>query len=269
MSSSRPSEDGGRKPSTTKRATATAKKTADDLSKASEELNVQTQADPNTGEVSLEEAKARAQTVSEAAGKAKAAEIVAARAEKSAADALDALNGAKLTRKTAEESLVDEKTRNRRLAVASTQAEQDMIQQSHVTSLARVAAADAKANAESGFYNSSSSSSQMEDAANKAEERASIAATGGATRGAEAKAAAVAYRAAADAGAIAQAPPLAESQVKVEEKKLAAAKNMIAEPGAETAANAAENTVADVPAAAVAVAEKEMAEQEVAAESEE
>ena len=80
---------------------ATAKKTADDLSKASEELNVQTQADPNTGEVSLEEAKARAQTVSEAAGKAKAAEIVAARAEKSAADALDALNGAKLTRKTA------------------------------------------------------------------------------------------------------------------------------------------------------------------------
>ena len=36
---------------------ATAKKTADDLSKASEELNVQTQADPNTGEVSLEEAK--------------------------------------------------------------------------------------------------------------------------------------------------------------------------------------------------------------------
>ena len=40
---------------------------------------------------------------------------------------------------------------------------------------------------------------------------------------------------------------------------------MIAEPGAETAANAAGNTVADVPAAAVAVAEKEMAEQEVAA----
>lgn len=249
---------------------ATAKKTADDLSKASEELNVQTQADPNTGEVSLEEAKARAQTVSEAAGKAKAAEIVAARAEKSAADALDALNGAKLTRKTAEESLVDEKTRNRRLAVASTQAEQDMIQQSHVTSLARVAAADAKANAESGFYNSSSSSSQMEDAANKAEERASIAATVAATRDAEAKAAAVAYRAAADADAIAQAQlALAESQVKVEEKKLAAAKNMIAEPGAETAANAAENTVADIPAAAVAVAEKEMAEQEVAAEFEE
>ena len=201
---------------------------------------------------------------------AKAAEIVAARAEKSAADALDALNGAKLTRKTAEESLVDEKTRNRRLAVASTQAEQDMIQQSHVTSLARVAAADAKANAESGFYNSSSSSSQMEDAANKAEERASIAATVAATRDAEAKAAAVAYRAAADADAIAQAQlALAESQVKVEEKKLAAAKNMIAEPGAETAANAAENTVADIPAAAVAVAEKEMAEQEVAAEFEE
>ena len=43
---------------------------------------------------------------------------------------------------------------------------------------------------------------------------------------------------------------------------------MIAEPGAETAANAAENTVADIPAAR-AVAEKEMAEQEVAAESEE
>ena len=110
----------------------------------------------------------------------------------------------------------------------------------------------------------------MEDAANTAVERASIAATVAATRDAEAKAAAVAYRAAADADAIAQAQlALAESQVKVEEKKLAAAKNMIAEPGAETAANAAENTVADIPAAAVAVAEKEMAEQEVAAEFEE
>ena len=53
--------------------------------------------------------------------------------------------------KTAMEALDAEKTRNKRLAVASTQAEQDMIQQTHQTSLARVAAADAKSTAETGF----------------------------------------------------------------------------------------------------------------------
>ena len=41
-----------------------------------------------------------------------------------------------------------------------TQAEQDMIQQSHVTALAKTAAADAKATSESSFYNSSTSTSQ-------------------------------------------------------------------------------------------------------------
>jgi len=46
------------------------------------------------------------------------------------------------------------------------------IQESHVTALAKTAAADAKATSETSFYNSSSSTSQMEDAAKKAEEKA-------------------------------------------------------------------------------------------------
>ena len=55
---------------------ATAKKTADDLSKQAHALNAKTQADPKTGEVTAEEAKKRAEEVATAAGKAKAAEIV-------------------------------------------------------------------------------------------------------------------------------------------------------------------------------------------------
>ena len=85
---------------------------------------MQTQADPNTGEVSLQEAKARAEAVSvsrRAEGEA-LPHLSPPAPRRARADALDALNGAKLTQKTAEESLVDEKTRNRRLAVASTQA---------------------------------------------------------------------------------------------------------------------------------------------------
>ena len=85
---------------------------------------------------------------------------------------------------------MDEKTRNRRLAVASTQAEQDMIQQSHVTSLARARRRRRQSQRGERFLQLFVFSSQMEDAANKAEERASIAATVAATRDAEAKAAA-------------------------------------------------------------------------------
>ena len=217
-------------------ATATtAKQTADDLSKQAHALNAKTQADPKTGEVTAEEAKKRAEEVATAAGKAKAAEIVAARAEKKAADSADAVAHEELLVKTATEALDAEKTRNKRLAVASTQAEQDMIQQTHQTSLARVAAADAKSTAETGFYNSSSVRSELEDAAKKAEEDASLAANVAATRAAEAKKAAVVAKAAEDSAAVAQSQlALAESEVKVEQFKIAAAKNLI-EPDSVTA----------------------------------
>ena len=209
---------------------AAAKETADSLSKAAEELNAKAQADPRTGEIDAEEAKKKTMEVSAAAGKAKAAEIVAARAEKKAADAQGAHDAEKLLLKTATEALEDEEARNERLAAASAQGEQNMIQQAHATSLARVAAADARSVAESAFYNASSTDSQMEEAANKADEKAAIAATVAATRDAEAKAAAVAYRAAADADAIARSQlALAESEVKVEEKKKVAAANLVAE----------------------------------------
>lgn len=209
---------------------AAAKETADSLSKAAEELNAKAQADPRTGEIDAEEAKKKTMEVSAAAGKAKAAEIVAARAEKKAADAQGAHDAEKLLLKTATEALEDEEARNERLAAASAQGEQNMIQQAHATSLARVAAADARSVAESAFYNASSTDSQMEETANKADEKAAIAATVAATRDAEAKAAAVAYRAAADADAIARSQlALAESEVKVEEKKKVAAANLVAE----------------------------------------
>ena len=206
----------------------TAKQTADNLSEQANALNAKTQADPKTGEVSAEEAKKRAKEVAAAAGKAKAAEIVAARAEKKAADSADVVAHAELLVKTATEALDAEKSRNKRLAVSSTQAEQDMIQQSHQTSLARVAAADAKSTAESGFYNASSVRSEMEDAAKKAEEDAALAANVAATRAAEAKKAEVVAKAAEDAAAVVQSQlALAESEVKVELAKAAAARNMI------------------------------------------
>ena len=210
-----------------------AKSTADELSKAAEDLNAQSQADKAVGEEDISAAATRADAVATAADKARAAEIVAAKAKKAAADALDALNAAKLFQKTAQESLDAENARNKVLAAQSNQAEQDMIQQSHVTALAKTAAADAKATSESGYYNSSTSTSMMEDAANKAEEKAAIAATVAATREAEAKAAAVAYQAAEDANAIAASQlALAEAQVKVEEKKIEASKNLIGGGGA-------------------------------------
>jgi hypothetical protein len=213
-----------------KATAATAKTTADALSKEANALNAQTQSDPETGEVSEAEAEQKARSVATAAAKAKAAEIVAARAEKSAADAVDALAHAELNVKTATEALEQEKSRNKRLGVSSTQAEQDMIQQSHVASLARVAAADAKTTAEGGFYNSSSVQSEMEDAANKAEEDAVIAGDVASTRGAEAKKAAIVVKAAEDSALVAKAQLLlAESEVKVEQFKIAAAKNMIAD----------------------------------------
>ena len=206
----------------------TAKQTADNLSEQANALNAKTQADPKTGEVSAEEAKKRAKEVAAAAGKAKAAEIVAARAEKKAADSADVVAHAELLVKTATEALDAGKSRNKRLAVSSTQAEQDMIQQSHQTSLARVAAADAKSTAESGFYNASSVRSEMEDAAKKAEEDAALAANVAATRAAEAKKAEVVAKAAEDAAAVVQSQlALAESEVKVELAKAAAARNMI------------------------------------------
>jgi len=206
---------------------ATAK--ANELSKAAEDLNAQSQADKAVGEEKIAEAASRADAVAAAADKARAAEIVAAKANKAKADAEDALNAAKLFQKTAQESLDSENARNKVLAATSNQAEQDMIQQSHVTALAKTAAADAKAVSESEFYNSSTFTSKMEDAAKKAEEKAAIAATIAATRQEEANDAATAAQAAADANEIAQSQlSLAEAQVKVEERKIAAARNLIA-----------------------------------------
>ena len=222
-------------------ATATtAKTTADTLSKEANALNAKTQSDPATGEVTAAEAKSKADAVAKAAAKAKAAEIVAARAEKKAADSSDALSHEELVVKTATEAVDAEKARNKRLAVASTQAEQDMIQQSHITSLARVAATDAKSTAEGGFYNSSSVQSELGDAADKAEEDAKIASDVAATRAAEAKKAALVAQAAEDSAAVSKSQlALAESEVKVEQAKIAAAKNIIADakPGSYIAAN--------------------------------
>ena len=216
-------------------ATATAATdTAEKLSKAAEDLNAQSQADKAVGEEKIGEAASRADSVATAADKAAAAEIVAARANKAKADAEDALNAAKLFQKTAQESLDSENARNQVLAAQSNQAEQDMIQQAHVTALAKTAAADAKSVSEGSFYNSSTFTSKMEDAAKKAEERAAIAATVAATRQDEANAAAVAAQAASDANAVAQSQlALAEAQVRVEEQRIAAARNLIAAgPGA-------------------------------------
>jgi hypothetical protein len=222
-------------------ATADASKgTADELSKAAEILNAKSQADKAVGEEDIAAAATRADAVAAAADKARAAEIVAAKLKKAAADTEDALNAAKLFQKTAQESIDAENARNKVVASQSNQAEQDMIQQSHVTALAKTAAADAKATSEAGFYDSSSSTSQMEDAANKAEERAAVAATVAKTRDAEAKAAEVAFQASFDADAIAKAQlSLTEAQVKVEEKKIAAAKNLVADKAVVPAAGPA------------------------------
>jgi len=205
----------------------TAKETADTLSSAAADLNSASQADSAVGEEAIGEAVGRSDKVAAAANKAKAAEIVAAKAKAAAADALDQLNAAKLFQKTSQETLDAEIARNKILAKQSNQAEQDMIQQSHVTSLSKTAAADAKATSESSYYNSSDARSRMEDAANKADEKAAQAASIAATREAELKAAEVAHQSATDADEIAQSQlALAEATVAVEEKKIAAAKNL-------------------------------------------
>lgn len=207
-------------------AAAAAKEKADTLSVAAADLNAASQADSSVGEEEASAAISRAQKVADAAQAAKTAEIAAADAKELAADKLNTLNEKKLLQKTAQETLDAEIARNKVLAIESNQKEQDMIEQSHVTALAKTAAADAKKVSHAAFFNASATMSSMDDAASMAEEAAAKASTIARTRDAEAKAATAAYKASVDANEIAQAQlALAERTVEVEEKRITAAKN--------------------------------------------
>ena len=138
--------------------------------------------------------------------------------------------------KTAMEALDAEKTRNKRLAVASTQAEQDMIQQTHQTSLARVAAADAKSTGGDGFYNSSSVRSGRLRMRRRRRRRMPRSPPTWRRRAPRRRRKPRWWRKPLrHSAAVAQSQlALAESEVKVEQSKIAAAKNLI-EPDSVTA----------------------------------
>ena len=191
-----------------------------------EKANAENQANAKVGEETAEEAIARAKVVADASAAAQAAEIQAARAKELAANALDALNSATLLQKTAQETFDAETARNEVLAAESNEAEQRMIEQSHVTALAKTAAADAKSTSLTSYFNASATKAEMKDAADKAEQLADRAKVVAKTRLEEARAAERAARAAFDADDIAQAQlVLAERTVEVEEKKETAIRN--------------------------------------------
>lgn len=248
-------------------AAAAAKEKADTLSVAAADLNAASQADSAVGEEEASSAIERAQKVADAAQAAKTAEIAAADAKELAADKLNTLNEKKLLQKTAQETLDAEIARNKVLAAESNQKEQDMIEQSHVTALAKTAAADAKKVSHAAFFNASATMSSMDDAASMAEEAAAKASTIARTRDAEAKAATAAYKAAVDANEIAQAQlALAERTVEVEEKRITAAKNA-ASVDTQVAIEAAGPTAAPGPAASTTMASAAKASQAAAAKA--
>ena len=208
-------------------ASADALKTAADAAQVdAERANAENQANARVGEETAEEAIARAKVVADASAAAQAAEIQAARAKELAANKLDALNSATLAQKTAQETLDAETARNEVLAAESNEAEQRMIEQSHITALAKTAAADARATSLDSYFNASTAVAAMKDAADKAEQEADHAKVVAKTRLEEAKAAERAARAASDADDIARAElTLAERTVDVEEKKEKAVKD--------------------------------------------
>lgn len=213
---------------------AESKKAADVAHVAAEAANQKAQNEQAVGEEAPEAAIARAKSVADAAANAQAAQIKAAHEMENAADALNALNAAKLTLKTATETLEAEKARNKVLAADSNASEQRMIEQSHITALAKTAAADAKVTSLTSYFNASATMSGKKDAADRAQEAADKANQIAKVRLAESRTAEKAMRKAADADDIAQAQVvLAERTVEVEEKKLQAMKN--AEAAAEDA----------------------------------
>ena len=135
-------------------ASADALKTAADAAQVdAERANAENQANARVGEETAEEAIARAKVVADASAAAQAAEIQAARAKELAANTLDALHSATLAQKTAQETLDAETARNLVLAAESNEAEQRMIEQSHITALAKTAAADARATSLDSYFN--------------------------------------------------------------------------------------------------------------------
>ena len=146
-----------------------AKKAADDAHIKAKTGNDSSKADDKVGEETTEEAIDRAKGVAADSTAAQTAEIKAAELKMVAADKLDLLNSARLFQKTAQETLDAENARNKVLAFESNQTEQNMIEQSHVTALAKTAAADAKATSETAYFESSSSKADMKDRSDKAQ----------------------------------------------------------------------------------------------------
>ena len=208
-------------------ASADALKTAADAAQVdAERANAENQANARVGEETAEEAIARAKVVADASAAAQAAEIQAARAKELAANKLDALNSATLAQKTAQETLDAETARNEVLAAESNEAEQRMIEQSHITALAKTAA-DADATSLDSYFNASTAVAAMKDAADKAEREADHAKVVAKTRLEEAKAAERAARAPPRTPTTSRGRSctLAERAVDVEEKKEKAVKD--------------------------------------------
>ena len=202
------------------------KKAADTAHVSAAKANQDAQRAEEVGEEKPEQAIARAKSVADKSSAAKAAEIAAGKDARVAADALAALESAKLVEKTATETLDIEQARNAELSAASTEAEARMIDQSDLAAKAKTAAADLTQTSVGAYFDASVTKAEMKDKADKAAEAAKRAEAIAATRAEESKAAQQKARAASDASDVAEAElVLAERTLEVEEKKMLAIKN--------------------------------------------
>ena len=215
------------------RKAADASKTASDTAHVvAAKANQDAQKAKEVGEEKPEQAIARAKSVADTSSAAKAAEIAAGKDKRVAADALAALESAKLLEKTATETLDIEQARNAELSAASTEAEARMIDQSDVAAKAKTAAAEATQTSVGAYFSASVTKAEMKDKADKAAEAAKKAEAIAVTRAEESKVAQHKARAAADAADVADAELLlAERTPEEEEKKKLAIKNAEAAGG--------------------------------------